>query len=273
MNEALRMLMRPIPLASGILAMMCVSAPASEVQSGGLSVKSVQGMATYSRDHSSWAALTPGIVLGKGAELKTGPDSTADLEFEDSGTVLRLRPDSLLELTRLDEVVAEENVIIDTSLNLEAGSILGSQRKLAKPSTFTITTPNDAATIRGTEYLVTSAGAVTCFRGEVAVNSFHPDNLISAEVPAGFSFNPATGQVAASGSADLADSSRDIQVVRENAEKLGTGGVNFNSDDCDGDHGHDHDVSPHRGHHHHHGHGGNGNNGHNQGHGQGDDRS
>ncbi len=273
MKKALRMLMRPIPLALWILALMCVSATASERQSGGLTIKSVQGTANYSMDHSSWTALKPGMVLGKDAELKTGPDSTADLEFEDSGTVLRLRPDSLLELTRLDEVVAEENVIIDASLNPEAGSILGSQRKLAKPSTFTITTPNDAATIRGTEYLVTSAGAVTCYRGEVAVTSSHPGNPKSAEVPAGFSFNPATGQVAATGSANLANSSRDNQTVRENADKLGTGGLNFNGDDCDGDHGHDHDVSPHRGHHHHHGHGGNGNNGHNQGHGQGDNRS
>ena len=127
--------------------------PSSKVQSGELSVKSVQGIATCSMDYSSWAPLKPGMVLGKGAELKTGPDATADLEFDSSGTVLRLRPDSLLELARMDEVVAGENVITDTRLNLKAGSIIGSQRKLAKPSTFTILTRNGSATIRGTEYL------------------------------------------------------------------------------------------------------------------------
>ena len=111
--------------------------------------------------------------LGKGVELKTGPQSTADLEFDYSGTALRLRPNSLLELARLDEMVIEENTIIDTRLNLKSGSLVGSQRKLAKPSTFTIMTPNGSATIKGTEYLVASDGAVTCFRGEVAVNSFH----------------------------------------------------------------------------------------------------
>ena len=253
MKRALRMQIGPILLAVGMLA-MCVSAPASELQSGELSIKSVQGVATYSMDHSSWAALKPGMVLGKGAEVKTGPDATADLEFEYSGTVLRLRPDSVLELVRLDEVVAEENVIIDTSLNLKAGSLIGSQRKLAKPSTFIITTPDGSATIRGTEYLVTSAGAVMCFRGEVAVNASHQGAPVSAEVPAGFSFNPATGRVAATTPASLVSSSHDIQAMRENADKLGMGGDNFDDDNRDGDHGHDHDVSPHKGHHHHHDH-------------------
>jgi FecR protein len=270
MKKALRMLARPIPLVFGMLAMVCVSALSSEVQSGELSIKSVQGVATYSVDHSSWAALKPGMVLGKGAELRTGPDSTADLAFAYSGTVIRLRPDSLLELTRLDEEAVEDSVIVDTSLDLKTGSLIGSQRKLAKPSAFTIATPNDSATIRGTEYLVTSAGAVTCFRGEVAVNS-HRGNPISAEVPAGFSFNPATGQVAATASANLVSSSRDMRVVREDAGKLGTGGGSYNRDDCDGDHGHDHDVSPHKGHHHHHDHGHDHDNnpGHNPGHGRG----
>ncbi len=254
MKRALRMQVWPILLPVGMLVMMCVWAPASELQSGELSIKSVQGMATYSMDHSSWAALKPGMVLGEGAELKTGADASADLEFEYSGTVLRLRPDSVLELARLDEVVAEENVIVNTDLNLKAGSIVGSQRKLAKPSTFTITTPNDSATIRGTEYLVTSAGAVMCFRGEVAVNASHQGGPVSVEVPAGFSFNPATRQVAATTSASLVSSSHDIQAMRENADKLGIGGDNFDRDNCDGDHGHDHDVSPHKGHHHHHDH-------------------
>ncbi|HUA38294.1 MAG TPA: FecR family protein [Candidatus Sulfopaludibacter sp.] len=263
---------RPIPWAAGVLAVLCLSGASAEVQSGKLSVRSVQGTASYSVDHSSWAVLKPGMVLAQGAELRTGPGSTADLEFEYSGTVLRLRPDSLLELTRLAEMVAEENVIIDTSLNLKAGSLIGSQRKLAKPSTFTITTPNGSATIRGTEYLVTAAGAVTCFRGEVAVNSLHQGSPMSAEVPAGFSFNPATGQVAATASASPVSSSHDLQVVRDNSDKLGTGGDGFNRDDCDGDHDHDHDVSPHKGHHHHedHDHDHDDHHGHNQGDDHGD---
>jgi len=254
MNRAVRMLIRPITLTGGMLAMVCTSASSSEVQSGELSIKSVQGTATYSTDHSSWAALTPGMMLGKGAELRTGPDSTVDLEFAYSGTALRLKPDSLLELTRLDEEVIENSTLIDTSLNLKAGSLIGSQCKLAQPSTFTVTTLHGSASIRGTEYLVAADGAVSCFRGEVAVSASRPGGPVSAEVPAGFSFNPTTGQVTATASASRVSASHDIQAVRENLDKTGTGGDNFDRDDSDGDHGHDHDVSPHKGHHHHHDH-------------------
>jgi hypothetical protein len=252
-------------LAFALVGVVCLPAVSSDIQSGVLQIKSVQGRVAYSTDHSTWADLKPGMVLAKGAELKTGPDSTADLEFAYSGTVLRLRPDSLLELARMDEVVAEENVIIDTRLNLRSGSIIGSQHKLAKPSIFTIATPNGSATIRGTEYLVTSAGAVTCFRGEVAVSSFLQGGPVSAQVPAGFSFNPTTGQVAATAPDYLANSSQDVQTVRDNADKLGNGhGYPGGEPECEvspikGHHDHDHDHDHDHGNDHDHGddHGGN----------------
>ena len=229
-------------LAFALWTAICLPAISSEVQSGKLQIKSVQGQATYTTDHATWADLKPGMVLAQGAELKTGPDSIADLEFAYSGTELRLRPDSLLELARMDEVVAEQNVIIDTRLNLKSGSLIGSQHKLAKPSTFTIATPNGSATIRGTEYLVTSAGAVTCFRGEVAVSSPLQGRPISAQVPAGFSFNPITCQVAATTPANLKSFSQDVQTVCNNADKLGNDHGNPGGEpECE--------VSPIKGHH------------------------
>ena len=247
--------------------MVCLPAVSSDLQSGELHIKSIQGTVTFSTDHSTWSELKPGTTLGKGAELKTASDSTADLEFDYSGTVLRLRPNSLLELARMDEEPIEANVITETSLNLKSGSVIGSQRKLAKPSTFTIRMANGSATIRGTEYLVAADGAVTCLRGEVAVNSSHQGSPVSAAVPAGFSFNPATGQVAATTSDNLASTSHDIQVVRVNADKLGTGGNDFDEENSD----EDHDVTPTKGHHHHHHHDHDHDHDDNNGHNQGDD--
>lgn len=134
---------------------------------------------TYSAEHSTWSALKPGMTLREGESLRTGPDSTADLEFKYSGTALRLKSNSRLELVKLDEMVAGEDAIIDTHLNLKSGSVVGSQGKLAPPSTFTIATPNDSAIIQGTECSVAANGAVACFRGEVAVNFSQHDNLVS----------------------------------------------------------------------------------------------
>jgi hypothetical protein len=259
-------------LASGICVAICPRVVSSDLQSGELDIQSVQGTVVYSTDHSTWAELKPGMTLGQGAQLKTGPDSSADLDLEYSGTVLRLRPDSSLELTRMDEVVADGNVIVDTRLKLTAGSLVGSQSKLEKPSLFTIMTPNGSATIRGTEYVVSSDGAVTCMRGEVAVTaSSHQGNSISTQVPAGFSFNPVTSQVAATAPANFTGLSKDIQTVRVDMDKLGNGGGYSNpgqDPDCE--------VSPHKGHHHHHhhhdgDHDGDDHNGHDNNHGDGDD--
>jgi hypothetical protein len=255
MKKTPNVLMRSAVLVVGVLAVACLPAVSSDFQSGEFNIKSVQGTVRYSTDHSTWAEVKPGMTLGKGVELKTGPDSTADLEFDYSGTALRLRPNSLLELARLDKMVIEESTIIETRLNLKAGSLVGSQRKLAKPSSFTIATPNDSATIKGTEYLVASDGTVACFRGEVNVNSSRQGNLISAQVPAGFSFNPVSFQVAATASVNLSSFSGDVQAVRDDADNFKTDWHNPNEEPyCevspvkghhDHDHNHDHDGDDH----------------------------
>jgi len=66
-----------------------------------------------------------------------------------------------------------------------------------KPSHFQITTPMGVAYIVGTEYLVRSDGAVTVLNGSVSVTYNLPGNKgsIQVQVPAGYSFNPATGTV------------------------------------------------------------------------------
>jgi hypothetical protein len=239
-----------VVLAGAMGAMVCTRASSSEVQSGELRVKSVQGAVVYSIDHSVWGDLKPGMTLGRGTELRTGPGASADLDFEYSGTALRLRSDSQLELSRMDEAVADGNVFVDTQLHLTAGSVAGSQRKLEKPSTFTIVTPKGSAAIRGTEYVVSADGAVTCLRGEVAVNaSSVQGHTISTEVPAGFSFSPLTSQVAPTAKAEVTGFSQDIQTVRANEDKLGDGGGDRHpgeNPDCE--------VSPHKGHHHDHDH-------------------
>lgn len=254
---------RSVVLVGGMLAVGCFPAICSDFQSGEFQIESVQGRVMYSTDHSSWTEARPGMTLGEGVELKTGPASTTDLGFNYSGTALRLRPNSLLQVARLNEMVIEENTIVDTRLNLKAGSLVGSQRKLAKPSTFTITTPEGSVAIKGTEYLVASDGAVACFRGEVNVNSSHQGNLISAQVPAGFSFNPVNFQVAPTSPAKLSSFSPDLQAVRKDANKLTPIWHSPNEQPyCE--------VSPVKGHHGHghgHGHGHNKDHHHDNGHG------
>jgi hypothetical protein len=197
----------------------------AEIQSGQVLIQGVKGVATYSTG-DRWMPLKENMTVGRGAVLKTSADSTVDLILQHSGTVLRLTPNSTLSFDKLNKEAAGEEVITETSLNLVEGSIVGSQRKLASPSTFEINLPTGVATIKGTEYLVRADGAVTCLSGSVSVNYNLPHNggSVRVLVPAGFSFNPATGQVVATSQAFLQNIIADINTVRQNAQVFKAGG-------------------------------------------------
>jgi hypothetical protein len=209
--------MRAILPAIGILTVAGLSTATAEIQSGELRIKSVKGMVTCSTDQSKWVDARPDLVLQRGASLRTGSESSANLVFEYSGTVLRMTPNSEIELARLDKEVAGESTIIQTSLRLKSGRIIGSQHKLAKPSKFEIATRGAVATIRGTEYAVHANGAVTCFTGAVAVGHDSPKGggRVQDQVPAGCSYSPDSGRVSETGSDYLKDSRPDIDDVRK----------------------------------------------------------
>lgn len=211
-----------IPFIAAVFAVLFLflSPVSAETRSGEVLVKAVHGLATYSTDHTTWRALQPDAVLGPGAVLRTGDDATVDLVMEDSGTALRMTPGTELELAKLNTEVAGEQLITETTLNLKSGAIIGSQRKLSKPSRFDINLPGGVATIRGTEYLVRSDGAVTCISGEVQVQYISPGkrgriDIESAQVAAGFSFDPATGKVVRTTPAYLKNIIADVKAVRD----------------------------------------------------------
>jgi hypothetical protein len=252
MNRLLYLSIRAVFPVVGILAAMGLSTACAETQSGELRVKSVQGAVSYCTSPSTWLELKPEMVLHRGAILKTAADSSADLVLEYNGTALRMTPGTVLELARLDKVVAGEDLVTETSLNLKAGSVFGSQRKLAKPSKFEITVPGGVVTIRGTEYLVSADGSVTCFDGEVAVSFDSPERSGSnVQVPAGFSLNAATTRVASTASDRVMKLAGDLRVVQANARACH--GSRHDPDEefehpISPTHGHDHDHDGDRDH-------------------------
>ena len=108
----------------------------------------------------------------------------------------------------------------DTSLRLLKGSVIGSQRKLSAPSHFDIMTSQTTATIVGTQYVVNADGAVSVLGGEVTLNYNLPGNhgSIKVDVPAGYTFNPATGTVVPTTPAYLQNLIADINTVNQNAQ-------------------------------------------------------
>ena len=188
-------------------------------------VKDVTGLATYSTDGVTWHELKRDTVLEHESVIKTGASGTVDFILQYSSTVLRLTPDSEVQLTQLDRLPAGEVVVTDTTLKLVSGSILGSQRKLANPSRFKIVTADGVARIIGTEYLVRADGAVTVLSGEVTLNYNLPKGggSVKATVGAGQSFDPASGKVVTTTPAYLKNIIADVDTMRNNAESYKAG--------------------------------------------------
>ncbi len=204
-----------------VVFLVLVSNPAAraEVQSGQVLIKAVSGDVSYSLTGRDWQPLKAGGHLTRGVMIKTGAAATADLILEYNGTVLRLLPDSQLAFAQLDEEQAGEETVTETSLTLMAGGIVGSQRKLAAMSHFEIKTPGGVTTIKGTEYVVRADGAVSVLSGAVTERYNLPGNKgsVTVTIQAGFSFNPATGQVVPTTPDYLVNLIAHINTVQQNA--------------------------------------------------------
>ncbi|HWW03135.1 MAG TPA: FecR domain-containing protein [Candidatus Acidoferrum sp.] len=218
--------MKPIEHLSGVVAPLLISlvirsAPPVYAQSQPAQalVHAVHGAATCLVG-GSWQPLQENTPLAADALLKTAENATVDLFLTDSGTVLRLMPNSTLRFDRLEEMPGAERPITTTRLALVAGALIGSQRKLPAPSQFEVKLATGVAKIVGTEYLVRADGAVTCLSGEVSVRYNLPGNggSVKVEVPAGFSFDPASGKVVPTTAAYLQNIIADVQAVRDNAQ-------------------------------------------------------
>jgi FecR protein len=192
-----------------------------------IDVKAVHGAASVSRNGADYLPLHAGDFVGPGSIVKTADNSTVDLFLPDSGTVLRMRPDSLLQFARLDKTPAGELSVSDTSLKLLKGSVIGSQRKLVAPSHFDIMTRRDTATIVGTEYVVNADGAVSVLDGTVRLNYNLPGHQgsVKVSVPAGYTFDPASGTVVPTSSSYLQNLIADVNTVKHNAQVFKAGGA------------------------------------------------
>jgi hypothetical protein len=192
-----------------------------------INIKATSGQVGVSQDGSAFQPVHGGDFAGAGTVIQTGPDSTADLILPDSGTVLRMLPDSTLKFSRLNKQPAGEQVVSETALKLIKGSVIGSQRKLAAPSRFDIATAQNVATIVGTEYVINADGAVTVLEGAVSINFNLPGNKgsIQVTIPQGSTFDPATGTIVPTSAKYLLNLIADVNTVKQNAQTFKAAGA------------------------------------------------
>jgi hypothetical protein len=158
-------------------------------------VRKVQGEVQYKANAAAnWAPLKQGTVLNPGAIVETAKGSTVDLWLVDIGSVVRVTESTQLGLDKLNYSKTEDELVVETELNLKAGTILGNVRKLAAASRYDVKIPNGVCGIRGTEYKVSANGVVHVVSGTVRVSYTPPGGApVVRDVNAGQTFYPPVG--------------------------------------------------------------------------------
>ena len=139
-----------VPLVLGLgLGIPCLL-PGQTVP-GKAEVRAVSGTATHSTGDAPGRPLKVGTVLGTGATIKTGPESTVDLFLGNSAGVIRVAEKSTVSLDKLALTDTGADTAVEVQVNLPEGQMYFNVNKLSQASRYEIKVPNGVAGIRGTK--------------------------------------------------------------------------------------------------------------------------
>lgn len=255
-------------LAFSVVALaMVVSAAAQQMTQATAKVVRIKGDARYATANNVWQPLQVGDILNAGAIIQTAKDSRVDLVLGEKnavateqqwGDVIQYQPEVDQDFVRVWEnsVMAIDKLLIadtgadqirETQLDLRAGRIFGTVKRLSAASKYEVKIPNGVAGIRGTIYIIAAEGVISVMKGSVVI-AYADGNgsVVTQVVVGGQSYDCRTGQFTTI------------------PEYLIRDGHNAEHDSHGGHHGPPHHfpppphhhVSPTEGHHHDHGGGG-----------------
>jgi hypothetical protein len=210
-----------IGLVSCVLAIASTSHVSAQTSSDGIAkVVAVSGDARYFvAGDSTPHQLKTGMVLKSGITIQTasgalnyvdivlnnpqataapspGPSDVAHFQPKVEQDGIRIFENTVLSVDKLTRTETGADVVTDTELDLKAGSILGTVKKLSPASKYEVKIPNGVAGIRGTIYFLSASGIVRVVSGSVVVAYVGPGgNVITQVVNAGEQFDVNTGLV------------------------------------------------------------------------------
>lgn len=275
------------PLLSAVLAGAMVLAlvanvSAQEVRQLRAKVVRMSGHARFTTGNNVWQPLKVGDTLRAGTVIQTENQkgSYVDLVLGDATglvattgssstssavatpvknsyqpkaeqNVVRVWENSALGIDKLTSMDTGADTVTETQLDLKAGHIMGSVKKLSAASKYEVKIPNGVAGIRGSLYELWATGLLKVRVGLGVLAWVGGDgNVNSKEVHGGYQFDPGTGELSPISQSDQAGMDEFFGSFRG----LSSGVPNVNNAP---DHTIYH-VSPIHGHHGHHGHGGGG---------------
>ncbi len=161
-------------LACGVALAAVLMICSAQAATGRAVVRSVRGTASYAEQGGEWKPLKTGQALAPGTTIKTGVDGSADLFLGDNGPDVHLFDSTTLGLDRLEIERTGAEAVVETQLNLTAGTIRGMVRKLSAASKYEVKTPNAVVGVRGTKYQISANGVVHVIEGSMVVVYINP---------------------------------------------------------------------------------------------------
>ena len=145
-------------------------------------------------EDDSASAVT--LIVPKAAAASSASSGGGSSTPSPDQDVIRVLDDSYLVFDGLSAKNTGSGNVTETLLDLKKGSIFGSVKKQAAASRFEIKIPNGVAGIRGTTFLITAAGNMSCLTGSV-VGAFTDSsgNVATQVVGGGNQLNTNTGEM------------------------------------------------------------------------------
>lgn len=150
----------------------------------------LKGQARYKIGNGAWTPLKTGQTVGAGAIIETAADSHVDLAIGEGaapkpsltvGTMMTYQPATAQNMIRvwdnsrmaIDTLTVTQtgaDVVSETQLDLQAGHIFGSVKKMSAASRYEVKIPNGVAGIRGTTYDINVDGIIKVLDGSIFLN-------------------------------------------------------------------------------------------------------
>jgi hypothetical protein len=189
-------------VACGVALAMVSTLAAQSADQTAAKVVRLKGAVRYSTGNNVWQPLKLGDVVRPGTAIQTAADSRVDLVLGDASApvarpvpsdmvsyqpmaeqnIVRLWENTLMGVDKLTEMRTGMEVVTETQLDLKAGHITGSVKKMSAASKYEVKLPNGVAGIKGTIYECYAEGVIKVREGSIVVAYPGPNGAIVTQV-------------------------------------------------------------------------------------------
>jgi hypothetical protein len=191
-------------VTTAAFVVLAVTISAQEVtRDSAATVRDRKGTVDFHMEGQPWRKLKKRSELHPGVVIRTGPNSHADINVNGFASVIRLMPETTLQLQKMTLTGSQMEGDRQTALDLKSGAIFGSVKKISRDSSYEIHTPHGMASIRGTDFEIeakTNREGVaivtfTAITGLVACAADVEGKTVTKTLNTGETWTPGDGEV------------------------------------------------------------------------------